>query len=88
MKDIPEDDIERCKLSYKATTDVLKATNIFHSPQYAHSIYNDNSQQNTVITPEFMQFLDFQAKQKPYEEETYPDEIFSPNVEDSDGGDL
>ncbi len=61
MKDIPEDDIERRKLSYKATTDVLKATNVFPSPQYAHNIYNDNSQQNTLITPEFQQFLDFYA---------------------------
>ena len=86
MKDIPEDDIKRRELSYKATTDVLKATNVFPSPQYAHSIYNDNSQNNTIITPEFQAFLDFQATNGA--NETYPDEIVDANGEDSDGGDL
>ncbi len=86
MKDIPKDDIKRRELSYKATTDVLKAVNVFPSPQYAHNIYNDNSQQNTVITPAFQQFLDFQSMNM--EKETYKDEIVSPNGEDSDGGNL
>ncbi len=80
MKDIPKDDIKRRELSYKATTDALKATNVFPSPQYANNIYNDNSQQNTVITPAFQQFLDFQAMNM--EKETYKDEIVSPNGED------
>ncbi len=80
MKGIPKDDIQRRELSYKATTDVLKAVNVFPSPQYAHNIYNDNSQQNTVITPAFQQFLDFQAMNM--EKETYKDEIVSPNGED------
>ena len=61
MKGIPKDDIKRRELSYKATTDVLKATNVFPSPQYAQNIYNDNSQQ-IVITPEFQAFLYFQSK--------------------------
>ena len=61
MKGIPKDDIKRRELSYKATTDVLKATNVFPSPQYAQNIYNDNSQQ-IVITPEFQAFIDFQSK--------------------------
>ncbi len=60
MKDIPKDDIKRRTLSYQATKDVLKATNVFPSPQYGY-IYNDNSQHNTVITPVFQAFLDFQA---------------------------
>ena len=60
MKDIPKDDIKRRELSYKASKDVLKATNVFPSPQYAHNIYNDNSQQ-TVISPSYQAFLDFQA---------------------------
>ena len=60
MKGIPKDDIKRRELSYKATKDVLKATNVFPSPQYAHNIYNDNSQNNTIITPAFQKFLDFQ----------------------------
>ncbi|MHC4270502.1 MAG: hypothetical protein ACYSWS_12170 [Planctomycetota bacterium] len=83
MKDIPKDDIKRRELAYKATTDVLKATNVFPSPQYAHNIYNDNSQHNTVITPAFQQFLDFQAMNMA--KETYKDEIVSPNGEDVDG---
>ncbi len=61
MKDIPKDDIKRRTLSYQATKDVLKATNIFPSPQYSHNIYNDNSQNNIVITPAFQAFLDFQV---------------------------
>ncbi|MHC4270342.1 MAG: hypothetical protein ACYSTS_18045 [Planctomycetota bacterium] len=83
MKDVPEDDIKKLDLCYKATKDVLKATNVFPSPQYAHNIYNDNSQNNTVITPAFQQFLDFQSMNM--EKETYKDEIVSPNGEDSDG---
>jgi DNA-binding transcriptional MocR family regulator len=51
MKDIPKDDTKRRELSYKASKDVLKATNVFPSPQYAHNIYNDNrQQQNTVLS--------------------------------------
>ncbi len=33
---------------YKASKDVLKATNVFPSPQYAQNIYNDNRQQQTM----------------------------------------
>ncbi len=62
MKDIPKDDIKRRELSYKASKDVLKATNVFPSPQYAHNIYNDNSQQ-TVISASYQAFLDFQSKE-------------------------
>ncbi len=61
MPGIPKDDIKRRELSYKASKDVLKATNVFPSPQYAHNIYNDNSQQ-TVISPSYQAFLDFQAE--------------------------
>ncbi len=60
MKDVPEGDVKNLGLCYKASTDVLKATNIFPSPQYAHNIYNDNRQQN-LITPAFQAFLDFQV---------------------------
>ncbi len=53
MKDIPKDDIKRRELSYKASKDVLKAINVFPSPQYAHNIYNDyriQTQINPAIT--------------------------------------
>ena len=83
MKDIPKDDIKRRELSYKASTDVLKATNVFPSPQYAHNIYNDNSQQNTLITLDFQKFFDFQSMNG--ENKTYHDEIVSPNGENSEG---
>ncbi len=46
MPTIPKDDIKRRELSYKASKDVLKATSIFPSPQYAHNIYNDNRRQS------------------------------------------
>ncbi len=49
MPTIPKDDIKSRELSYKASKDVLKATNIFPSPQFAHNIYNDNRQQNACI---------------------------------------
>ncbi len=61
MKDISKDDIKRRALSYQATKDVLKATNVFPSPQYAQNIYNENNQQNIVISPSYQAFLDFQA---------------------------
>jgi predicted transcriptional regulator len=60
MKDIPKDDIKRRELSYKASKDVLKAANVFPSPQYAHNIYNDNRQQ-VNITPEYQEFIDFKS---------------------------
>ncbi len=56
MKDIPKDDFKRRELSYKASKDVLKATNIFPSPQYAHNIYNDNRTQ-TVVEPKIMKLF-------------------------------
>ncbi len=56
MKDIPKEDIKRRELSYKASKDVLKATNIFPSPQYAHNIYNDNRTQ-TVVEPKIMKLF-------------------------------
>ncbi len=70
MKGIPKDDIKRRELSYKATTDVLKATNVLPSPQYAHNIYNDNRQQE-VISPSYQAFLDFQAS-NPYDKDGNP----------------
>ncbi len=58
MKDIPKDDIKRRELSYKASKDVLKATNVFPSPQYSHNIYNDNRiQQNTKIKASIIKFI-------------------------------
>ncbi len=51
MKDVPEDDIKKLELCYKASKDTLKAIGLFPSPTYAHSltnIYNDNRQQNKV----------------------------------------
>ncbi len=48
MKDVPEDDIKKLELCYKASKDVLKANNLFPSPQYAHNIYNDNRKQQNI----------------------------------------
>ncbi len=63
MPTIPKDDIKRRELSYKASKDVLKATNIFPSPQYAHSIYNYQDQRTQqVFTDDFQEFLDFKAQ--------------------------
>ena len=76
MKDVPEDDVKKLGLCYKASTDVLKATNVFPSPQYAHNIYNDNSVNNSIITPAFQQFIDFRATQACNSDGTpYNDEI-------------
>ncbi len=83
MKDIPKGDNKNRELSYKATTDVLKATNVFPSPQYAQNIYNDNSQQTTVISAAFQQFIDFQSKNGA--NGPFKDEIVDANKEDSDG---
>ncbi len=48
MKDIPEDNIKKLELCYKASKDTLKATGLFPSPQFAHNIYNDNRTQAVV----------------------------------------
>ncbi len=63
---LAKDDIGNRKLSYDASKDVLKATNILPSPQYAHNIYNDNSQRVEVISPSYQAFLDFQ-NDNPYD---------------------
>ncbi len=60
MPTLAKDDIGNRKLSYDAGKDVLKATNILPSNQYAQNIYNDNRQQ-ALITPEFHAFLNFLA---------------------------
>ncbi len=58
MKDIPKDNIKSRELSYKASKDVLKATNIFPSPQFAHNIYNDNRiQTQNNISPIVIRFI-------------------------------
>ncbi len=62
MKDIPKDDIKRRELSYKASKDVLKATNVFPSPQFAHNIYNDNRTQ-TVVEPSIMKLFSSEFSQ-------------------------
>ncbi len=55
MPTLAKDDIGNRKLSYDASKDVLKATNILPSPQFAHNIYNDNRQQNAcIISPNVM----------------------------------
>ena len=63
MPNLAKDDIGNRKLSYNASKDVLKATNILPSPQYAQNIYNDNRKQS-LITPEFERFLDFQEAEQ------------------------
>ena len=76
MKNVPEDDVKKLGLCYKASTDVLKATNVFPSPQYAHNIYNDNSVNNQIISTAFQAFIDFQATQTGNSDGTpYDDEI-------------
>ena len=61
MKDVPEDNINKLELCYKATKDTLKAIGLFPSPTYAHSltnIYNDNRQQeSTVISANVMKLI-------------------------------
>ena len=60
MPTIPKNEIGRLKLSYNASKDVLKATNLIPSNQYAQNIYNDNRQQ-AVISPEWLKFQMFLA---------------------------
>ncbi len=62
MPTIPKDDTKNRELSYKASKDVLKATNIFPSPQFAHNIYNDNRQQTQIISPNVMEMFASHAK--------------------------
>ncbi len=65
MKDIPKDNIKSRELSYKASKDVLKATNIFPSPQFAHNIYNDNRiQTQNNISPSIIKLIGNAAIEK------------------------
>ncbi len=58
MKDVPEIDIKKLELCYKATKDTLKATGLFPSPQFAHNIYNDNRiQTQNNISPSIIRFI-------------------------------
>ncbi len=58
MPTIPKDDIKSRELSYKASKDVLKATNIFPSSQFAYNIYNDNRiQTQNNISPSIIRFI-------------------------------
>ncbi len=56
MKNVPEDNIKKLELCYKASKDTLKATGLFPSPQYAYNIYNDNRTQ-TVVEPSIMKLF-------------------------------
>ncbi len=56
MKNVPEDNIKKLELCYKASKDTLKATGLFPSPQFAHNIYNDNRTQ-TVVEPKIMKLF-------------------------------
>ncbi len=56
MKNVPEDNIKKLELCYKASKDTLKASGLFPSPQYAHNIYNDNRTQ-TVVEPGIMKLF-------------------------------
>ncbi len=66
MKDVPEDNIKKLELCYKASKDTLKATGLFPSPQFAHNIYNDNRTQ-TVVDPAVMSLFrtDIAKKRQP-----------------------
>ncbi len=56
MKNVPEDNIKKLELCYKASKDTLKATGLFPSPQFAHNIYNDNRTQ-TVVEPKIIKLF-------------------------------
>ncbi len=62
MKDVPEDNIKKLELCYKASKDTLKATGLFPSPQFAHNIYNDNRTQ-TVVEPSIMKLFSSEFSQ-------------------------
>ncbi len=62
MPTIPKDDTKNRELSYKASQDVLKATNIFPSPQFTHNIYNDNRQQTQIISSNVLDLFSSHAK--------------------------
>ncbi len=65
MPTLAKDDIDNRKLSFDASKVVLKATNILPSPQFAHlltNIYNDNRQQNVIISPKVLDLFSNHAE--------------------------
>ena len=65
IESITEREFEYKKAHNRTNENLLRAVGIYpaQNPSLVFNQYNDNSQQNTIISPAFQKFLDFQASQ-------------------------
>ena len=62
MKTIPEKDIKRRELSYKASIDTLKAVGIMPTPVQSQVISNIYQQNNLILSPAVQEIIDKHIK--------------------------
>ena len=63
LKSISKEELQFKTITNKLSADILRSVGIFPAqhPSFVFNQFNDNSQTNTVISPAFQVFLDFQA---------------------------
>jgi len=63
FKDIPKNQIRERRLSYKASSDVLKGAGLFPTPVQSQTFVNFYQQNNTVLSPIILELLKQQQEQ-------------------------
>ncbi len=65
IESVTEKEFEYKKAHNRTNENLLRSVGIFPAqhPSFVFNQYNDNSQHNTVISPAFQKFIDFQASQ-------------------------
>ncbi len=63
IESVTEKEFEYKKAHNRTNENLLRSVGIFPAqhPSFVFNQYNDNSQHNTVISPEFREFIDFQS---------------------------
>jgi hypothetical protein len=58
MKEIPQEEIKRRELSYKASKDVLKSVGILPTPAHSQTFIDISQENNQIISPVVWQVID------------------------------
>ena len=63
IEKVTEKEMQYKKDNNRTNENLLRSVGIFPAqhPSFVFNQYNDNSEHNTVITPEFQQYLDYRA---------------------------
>ena len=64
MESVTEKEFEYKKAHNRTNENLLRSVGIFPAqhPSFVFNQYNDNSNHNTVISPEFQEYIDFQSE--------------------------